>query len=157
MTELSHMQYSLDGGTWTDVEISSKTSGSFEVVLDENLTGTHYILVRGVEEDGTEGKAARVDFTMDTQTPEVHIDIITRDIITGTITDANLKSWKVYVKAKDAEDTEYVQTASGTKSVVNGRIALAGISAETYAAGWYTVKVEAADQAGNIGSATFDV
>ena len=156
-TELDYMQYSLDGGPWNDVEITGKTSGEFIVTLDESLTGTHYILVRGIEEDGTAGDSARVDFTMDTEAPTVHIFGISHDIITGTVTDDNLKAWTVYVKGKDEEDAAYVQTASGSKSVENGRIALAGLSSDDYDAGWYTVKIEAVDQAGNTAKAVFDV
>lgn len=158
MAELDHIQYSLDGGAWTDVEITGKVKGTFDVPLDEGMEGTHHIAVRGVDADGIGGESTRVDFNIDTEAPQVTIGGIVNGIILGTVTDDNLDSWKVYVKARDVDDAEYTETASGTRPVANGRIAPAGLADSRFEEGaWYTVKLEAVDKSGNKGSDTFDV
>ena len=158
MAELDHIQYSLDGGPWIDEAITSKLKGTFDVALAEGMEGTHYITLRGVDADGISGESTRVDFNIDTDAPVVLISGIIQGIIHGTVTDDNLDSWKVYVKARDIEDAEYIETASGTKNVSNGRIALAGLSDSQFEAGtWYTVKLEAVDKSGNKASDTYDV
>lgn len=157
--ELAYIQYNLDDSSnWIDVKVTDKLKGIFTVALDEQMTGTHSIKVRGVDDTGAPGEAARVDFNIDTIAPTVQILGISQGIVLGTITDDNLASWTISIKAKEDETAEFVETASGTKTVSNGRIALSGLSDEQFAAGvWYTVKVEARDHAGNVASDTFDI
>lgn len=158
MDGLDHIQYSLDNGGWTDVAITSKLKGTFDVPLAEGMEGTHYISLRGVDAEGISGESTRVDFNIDSDEPVVVIKGITQGIIQGTIADANLDSWKVYVKARDIEDSVYIETGFGTKNMADGRIALTGLADSQFAAGaWYTVKLEAVDKSGNKASDTFDV
>ncbi|MGN1334569.1 MAG: DNRLRE domain-containing protein, partial [Anaerovoracaceae bacterium] len=159
MSELDYIQYSLDGSDlWTDVTITGKTGGSFTVPLPEGAAGTHSIFVRGMDTSGEYGESTRYDFNIDSESPIADITGINRGIVSGTVTDDYLASWTIYVKERDDAESEYVEIASGTNAVSAGRIGMVDLSSTQYALDtWYTVKVEAIDESGNIGSDTFDV
>lgn len=158
MEELASLQYQLDGGAWTDIAITSKLTGNFSIPLPEDIAGTHTLHVRGIDTAGEYGETARCDFNIDTTAPVVAIDRIQRGIVSGTVSDDYLDSWTISVKERDNEAAVYTELTSGDRAVYAGRIGIADLSGSQYAADtWYTIKVEARDEAGNTSSDTFDV
>lgn len=154
-SDLDHLEYSINGGTWVSQPVTNVMRGEFNVDIT-GLTGTNYILLRGIDSNSIEGDETRTDFIVDSEAPTVSITGHERGILKGTITDNNLTGWKVYIKESTADDSGYELIKEGINAVDNGNICLIDFSNGNYTIGTaYIIKVEAEDSAGNITERTY--
>ena len=147
---LDHLEYSLNDGDWVSVSDSNTAQGYFTVSVT-GLTGTNHIRVRGVDSNDVEGDAARREFTIDPVPPAVDLTAVTRGILSGSVTDTNLRKWELFIKETNANDSTYAKIGEGKNTAVNGRICFVDLSGGTYTNNTsYTLKLKATDKAGNV-------
>ncbi|MDE7156492.1 MAG: hypothetical protein K2O02_00730 [Lachnospiraceae bacterium] len=136
-------------------------SGSYRLLLvvtdaagNETITGAGFDYVKGTSEEETE----QPEIVQNTDTTAPVISAVLTAVIekeglklglAGTITDENLKSYRVttWKEKSEVTDSDMVCMAEGSENIVDGTIG--EYIWKDYSAGQYVVRVEAEDMAGN--------
>ncbi len=136
-------------------------SGSYRLLLvvadaagNETIAGAGFDYVKGTSEEETE----QPEIVQNTDTTAPVISAVLTAVIekeglklglAGTITDENLKSYRVttWKEKSEVTDSDMVCMAEGSENIVDGTIG--EYIWKDYSAGQYVVRVEAEDMAGN--------
>ena len=157
---LDRMEYQLpEQSDWNKIPDSDAAKGTavgtytFTLPDEEKV---YKVKVRGVEGNGFPGNESEVDCIYDKTEPTAAIDSLKQGVLKGTVTDSWLSSWKVEVKEKDEDDSNYKKVLEGTKKVENAGLGVIDIGGTDYLAGkTYIFRLTAADKAGNIAEQPF--
>lgn len=116
------------------------------------------VTLRGVAKDGHAGMEVVVPCVIDKTAPVVSLTNFNQGYLIGSITDDNVKEWRIYAKEKAAAAYGDEPLAKGDYAVDNYLIAFLDLSKSPFEAGKeYTLKVVAEDKAGNAAEGTIDI
>ncbi|MDA1053498.1 MAG: dockerin type I domain-containing protein [Planctomycetota bacterium] len=147
LTGIKRVEYAINGGAFQTVDFERDGSFSIQPALAE---GEHTIVVRAVDGKDFTGEAESLQFTFDSEAPEVVFNNpgphITRSdlLITGQVTDA-LAGVESLLAQVDLADTVAVPVAA------DGTFAFtASLPTDSTADGQHLVRFRATDKAGNL-------
>ncbi|NCE97679.1 RHS repeat-associated core domain-containing protein [Emergencia sp. 1XD21-10] len=155
---ITGLQYKVEekDADWTDITGITTLSGTFTAVLPDK-EGTYILSVRAIDQDGLPGEERTINIRVDKTLPTAEIAEADQGIIRGSAADEEFSGWKIYIKEKSAADESYREVLSGDTEKEDALFGDIGLYNENYAAGWYTIKLEVMDIAGNVKTVTCDI
>lgn len=154
---LKEMQYQIPGSnTWSTIPESNQEKGSYTFLLPAQ-ENEYAIKVRGVDDSGIAGKEGTVLCVYDKTKPKSVISSMKQGILTGTVSDEYLSSWRIEIKEKEQEEASYEIIAEGKKEIQDGVLTIINVEDERYQVGQtYEIRLTAQDKAGNTNSTIYE-
>jgi RHS repeat-associated protein len=149
-----------DIGDYTEITIpSNMVQGSFQPILPDQ-PGEYDLSVRFVDMkgEGLPGLSTSYHISIDRSNPVVSLTSFADGKLNGTITEDHLKSYMIYIKALGADDSTYIPVTATPVTAVGNPLGIVNITGEEFEVdGHYVIKVEATDNASNVGISTLEI
>ncbi|MGL4483391.1 MAG: DNRLRE domain-containing protein, partial [Anaerovoracaceae bacterium] len=157
--KISGIEYKLEvEDEWQKADTTAKEliekGGLISIDLPKE-EGEYIAELRCIDEAGLSGLSRKVNILIDKTAPKVSALEIDRGILYGKISEGNGYSYKIYLKLEKDGVEKYQEIAHTGAEKGEGRLGIINIfKSEFEDNSWLSVKVEATDEAGNIGNAS---